>query len=285
MAQELSGKVAVITGGANGIGKATVELFVEQGAKVVFADINAERGEPMARALGEAVRFRQADVANDDDMQALVDLAVAEFGGLHIMFNHAGIADKMYPRLMDDPLDRNDFQRVMNVNLRSVMVGTKLAAVHMSKHGGGSIINTSSMGGLKAGRGTTVYRASKVAINFFTKCAAIDLGEYNIRVNAIAPGMIDTGMSEIRDRMVVKDVPPDKVALVREALKPVWASEQPLRRGGLPIDIANAALYLASDRSNYVTGTVMPVEGGNTAGDMGHLTTRLREARDRALSS
>src|SRR5262245_19556667 len=140
MGQELSGKVAIVTGGASGIGRASAELFVEEGAKVVVADVDAARGDDVVAKLGAAAAFQQTDVASADQVQELVDFAVARFGGLHVMFNNAGISDGMFRSFLDD--DLRSFQRVMGVNLFGVMVGSQRAARHMAKNGGGSIINT-----------------------------------------------------------------------------------------------------------------------------------------------
>ena len=244
MGQELSGKVAIVTGGASGLGRATVELFVEEGAKVVIADIDAERGEDLAAKLGAAVAFKRTDVANADEIQELVDFAVARFGGLHVMFNNAGIGSSK-ERFLDD--DLKHFQRVMAVNLFGVMVGSQRAARHMAKNGGGSIINNSSIGGVNAGGAVITYRASKAAVIHFSKSIAVDLGEYGIRVNCIAPGLISTPMTSY-------DLPR------------VRRMSQPLKREGLPKDVANAVLFLASDRSAQITGILLPVDGGVTAG-------------------
>src|SRR5882762_5393266 len=176
MAEELSGKVAIITGGASGLGRATVELFAKEGAKVVIADVDAARGEALAQTLGDATLFKRTDVTNADEVQALVDFAVARFGGLDVMFNNAGIPGSTHPRFLDDPL--TDFQRMMDVNLLAVMLGTQRAARHMAQHGGGSIINNSSIAAIKAGFGVIIYRAAKAAVVHFTKCVAIDLAEY-----------------------------------------------------------------------------------------------------------
>jgi NAD(P)-dependent dehydrogenase (short-subunit alcohol dehydrogenase family) len=244
MGQELSGKVAIVTGGASGIGRATVELFVEEGAKVVIADVDAARGEDVAAKLGPAAAFKRTDVANADEVQELVDFAVARFGGLHVMFNNAGIGGSR-ERFLDT--DLGDFQRVMAVNLFGTMIGSQRAARHMAKNGGGSIINNSSIGAINAGGGVMSYRASKAAVIHFTKSIAVDLGEYGIRVNCIAPGLIATPMTSY-------DLP-----RVRRMI-------QPLNRDGLPRDVANAVLFLASDRSAQITGTLLPVDGGVSAG-------------------
>jgi NAD(P)-dependent dehydrogenase (short-subunit alcohol dehydrogenase family) len=245
MARELSGKVAIVTGGASGIGRATVELFVEEGARVVVADVDSERGEELAAGLGEAAVFERTDVARADQVQELVDHAVARFGGLHVMFNNAGISGGSRGSFLDD--DLKDFERVMAVNLFGVMVGSQRAARHMVRSGGGSIINTASIAALRPGGGVMTYRASKAGVVLFSQSLAIDLGRYGVRVNCIAPGLIPTGMTSYD-------------------LEPVVRRMQPLRRRGLPADVANAALYLASERSAQVTGTVLPVDGGTSVG-------------------
>jgi len=245
MGQELAGKTAIVTGGASGIGLATVELFVAEGARVVIADVNTEAGKALAERLGVATHFVKTDVADPDQVQAVVDAAVAHFGGLHVMFNNAGIPSGGLGPFLD--ADFADFERVMAVNLLGVMVGTQRAARHMRDHGGGSILNTSSMAALRPGGGVMTYRASKAGIVAFTQSAALELGAYGIRVNCIAPGLIETPITNF------------DIDRVRPRL-------QPLDRRGEPGDVANAALYLASDRSAQVTGMVLPVDGGTSVG-------------------
>jgi NAD(P)-dependent dehydrogenase (short-subunit alcohol dehydrogenase family) len=244
MGQELSGRVAIVTGGATGLGRATVERFVEEGARVVIADVDATRGEALAQQLGESAAFKRTDVADADDVQQLVDFAVARFGGLHVVFNNAGIAEPI-GGFLDATLE--NFERMMAVNLFGVMVCSQRAARHMAKHGGGSIINNSSIGGISAGGGVMTYRAAKAAVIHFSKCIAIELAPHGIRVNCIAPGHIATEIT-----------PYDMAKVVRLT--------QPLQRQGSPRDVANAALYLASEQSAQLTGVVLPVDGGTTTG-------------------
>lgn len=241
---ELVGKVAIVTGGASGIGRAAVELFVAEGASVVIADVDAAGGGQLAEALGPAAAFRRTDVADADEVQHLVDFTVDRFGGLHVMFNNAGVSSSMTRFLHDDLAD---FARVMNVNLFGVMVGTQRAARHMMANGGGSIINNSSIAGISPGAGVTTYRASKAAVIHFSRSAAIDLAQYGIRVNCVAPAHIAT-------------------AITQYEMGPIIKFTQPLQRQGQPEDVANAVLYLAGDRSAQVTGIVLPVDGGTTAG-------------------
>jgi NAD(P)-dependent dehydrogenase (short-subunit alcohol dehydrogenase family) len=245
MSAELRGKVAIVTGGAGGIGRGIVECFVEEGAQVVIADVDADRGENLAAELGASAAFKQADVADADQVQALVDFTVGRFGGLHVMCNNAGIGGRRR-RFLDDEL--NDFDALMRVNVFGVMIGCQRAARHMAEHGGGSIINTTSIGGINAGGGLMTYRAGKAAVIHLTRCVAIDVAEHGIRVNCVAPAHIPTDINSSYDQ----------TAIVRLM--------QPLQRMGSPTDVANAALYLASDRSAQVTGIVLPVDGGTTAG-------------------
>jgi NAD(P)-dependent dehydrogenase (short-subunit alcohol dehydrogenase family) len=277
MAEELSGKVAIVTGGATGLGRATVELFVEEGARVVIADIDA-RGEELARALGAAALFKQTDVSKADEVQALVDFAVTRFGGLHVMINNAGIGGATHERFLDD--DLRDFRRVIDVNLLGVMLGTQRAAQYMARNGGGSIINTSSIAAIKAGFGVMTYRAAKAAVTHFTKCVAIDLAEYGVRVNCIAPGHIRTEMTTY----ATPGMTPEVIERLKQALGPVTDSSRPLKRQGRPGDVAHAALYLASDRAAQITGVVLPVDGGVTAGDPVNHLKEIMDARARVLA-
>jgi NAD(P)-dependent dehydrogenase (short-subunit alcohol dehydrogenase family) len=242
---EMQGKVAIVTGGASGLGRAMVELFVEEGARVVIADVDRERGEALAEQLGASTAFRQTDVSDADQVQAAVDLAVERFGGLHVMCNNAGIGGT-FTRFLDD--DFADFDRIMAVNIFGVMVGSQRAARHMAANGGGAIVNTTSIGGINAGAGVMTYRATKAAVIHFTRSIAVELAGQSIRVNCIAPAHIPTAINAAMDQ-----------SLIVRAM-------QPLQRVGSPRDVAEAALYLAGDRAAQITGIVLPVDGGTTAG-------------------
>lgn len=278
MGKDLAKKVAIITGGASGLGKATAELFLKEGAKVVIADINAKLGAEAAAELGENARFMRTDVTKADEVQALVNFAVAEFGGLHIMMNNAGIGGKMYERFIDDEL--SDYHAVMDANLLSVMLGSQRAARHMRDHGGGSIINTTSTAATLAGFGVMTYRAAKAAVTQFSRSIAIDFAEYNVRVNCIAPGQIQTAMTSFTD----PSMSPEVAERVKKATEPVMDGARPLKRRGAAMDVAQAALFLASDRSVYVTGMTMPVDGGVMAGDPVNHTRNILNARAKAVA-
>ncbi|KPI18965.1 3-oxoacyl-(acyl-carrier-protein) reductase [Actinobacteria bacterium OK074] len=262
MAEELSGRVAVVTGGAGGLGRASVERLLEDGVRVVIADLDRDLGKSLADEYGPDVRFRQTDVAVAGQAEELVAFAVAEFGGLHLMVNNAGIPGAMHQGLLDE--DFADFQHVLGVNLFGVMTGTRAAARHMAEHGGGAIVNVSSIGGVQAGSGVLTYRASKAAVVHFSKCAAIDLAPYGIRVNCIAPGGIPTHFLATATASASADA--DDADEATRAIRARMAAIQPLQRLGTPRDVAEAVAYLGGDRSPHVTGTVLTVDGGTTAG-------------------
>jgi NAD(P)-dependent dehydrogenase (short-subunit alcohol dehydrogenase family) len=278
VSQDLAGKVAIVTGGASGIGRATAELFVAEGAKVVVADVNAAQGEELVAQLGASAVFQKADVSKRADVQALVDLAVSRFGGLHVMFNNAGVGGKMVPHFLDDDLE--DYERVIGVNLMGVVYGTQFAARHMAKNGGGAIINTASIAGLLPGFTLMQYRSSKSAVIGFSKSVSIDLAAHNIRVNVLAPGSIKTPMTAFGEPgMTAEDV-----TRIRLETDKVFMSYQPLKRQGRPEDAAQAVLFLASDRAVQVTGIVMPIDGGITAGDPINHAADILAARERVIA-
>jgi NAD(P)-dependent dehydrogenase (short-subunit alcohol dehydrogenase family) len=260
MSTELAGKVAIVTGGASGIGRGIVARFVAEGATVVIADVQNELGQALVAELGPDAHFHHVDVGDQAQVGRLVDTTVEKFGGLHVMVNNAGRSSPLKKGLFND--DFAEFDSVMRVNLLGVMAGTRDAGRHMAEHGGGSIINISSIGGILAGGGVATYRASKAAVIQFTKSAAIELAQYEIRVNCIAPGSIPTPIlqsaasPEDRERLEKFE------ATIRQQMR----DDRPLKRQGTPDDVAQAVLYFATDRSQYVTGTVLPVDGGTVAG-------------------
>jgi len=278
MGQELAGKVAIVTGGASGTGKATVELFVAEGAEVVFADINEEQGQAMAASLGPSALFKRCDVSDRAQVQALVDFAIERFGGLHIMFNNAGISGAQHARFLDDPLE--DFQKVIGINLFGALVGTQCAARHMKEHGGGVILNNASIAGVLPGQALISYRASKAALIMATKSNAIDLAEYNIRVNVLAPGHIRTPLTSFAP----PGISPQVAERVKQAVGAAFDVNQPLKRTGRPEDVAQVVLFMVSDRAAQITGTVLPVDGGITAGDPVNHLNEIMAARAAALA-
>jgi NAD(P)-dependent dehydrogenase (short-subunit alcohol dehydrogenase family) len=241
---ELAGKVAIITGGAGGIGRATAERFVAEGAHVVIADVDAAAGEKVAAELGEHAAFRRTDVSDAGQVQELVDTTVARFGGLHVMCNNAGVSGSLRRFLSDD---LRDFEQVIAVDLLGVMYGSRSAARHMVDHGGGVIINIASAAGIDPGVGMLPYRAAKAGVVHVTRCLAVELGEHGVRANCIAPANIATDINASFDKAAVTRL-------------------QPLARVGLPVDVADAVVYLASDRAAQVTGVVLPVDGGMSTG-------------------
>ena len=260
MSSELSGKVAVVTGGASGLGAGIVERFLAEGASVAFGDVDVDHGTELAIRHGEKTLFLPTDVADLDQLGRLIQTAVDRFGGLDVMVNNAGVSGKMHRSFLAD--DLGDFERVMAINLRAVMAGTRDAARHMADHGGGSVINLTSIGGIQAGGGVMAYRASKAAVIHFTKCAAVELAAYEVRVNCIAPGHIRTAI--VASSAQGRDA--EDVARFEVAIRAQMRADRPLEREGTAADVAEVALFLAGHRSPYVTGTVLPVDGGTAAG-------------------
>jgi NAD(P)-dependent dehydrogenase (short-subunit alcohol dehydrogenase family) len=250
----LTNKVALITGGASGIGRATAILFTQEGAAVAIVDINAEQGKSAVRAIesagGKAI-FIACDVTSADDCRAAVEKTVAIFGGLHILFNNAGIIRRA------DVINttEEDWDRVMAVNVKSIFLMSKYAIPHMERAGGGSIINASSGWGLRGGGSAVSYCASKGAVVNMSRAMAIDHGKDNIRVNSICPGDTDTPM--LRDE--ARQLGQSEEDFLAEA------ANRPLRRYAQPIEIAQAVLYLASDVASYITGAALVIDGGGLA--------------------
>ena len=251
---ELDGKVAVITGGASGIGEASVRLFVEEGARVVIADMQRERGERLAAELGDAARFVQVEVRQEDQVKGAIDTAINEWGRLDCIFNNAGFGGVLGP-IEDIPVE--EFDMSFDVLVKGVFLGMKHAIPVMRKQGAGSIINTGSIAAITAGRGPMVYAACKAAVVHLSKVTAMSVADDSIRVNAICPGYIATPLST---NTVGR---PDSLIEGRiEGME----HQQPIPRVGRPDDIAEMALYLASDRSSFITGQALVVDGGATTG-------------------
>ncbi|THD68282.1 SDR family oxidoreductase [Phenylobacterium sp.] len=258
MAGRLDGKVAVITGGVSGIGLGTVELFVAEGARVVAADIQDEKGRMLERRFGGAVRYARSDVTVEGDIAGALGLANSEFGGLDILFNNAGISDMMRDVTEIQP---ETWSWIFDVLVRGPALGMKHATPLMLARGGGSIINTASIAGLQAGWGPIAYSSAKAAVIHLSRCAAAQLSPQKIRVNAICPGLIATSIFGA-SLGLPREVADQMAARVAEH----GAKVQPVPKAGVPEDIAKAALYLASDDSEFVTGTHIVVDGGITVG-------------------
>lgn len=277
MANELTGKVAIVTGGTMGIGAAIAEVFAQEGATIVIAGRDVDMGLAMEAKLGPAVRFKRADVGLREEIEALIDYTVSEFGHVDVMVNNAAITGKFHNRFLDD--DLADFEEVMRIDLAGVMHGSQLAARQMVKQGGGSIVNLTSIAALVPGYSILTYRAAKAGVINFTKSLAVDLGEYGIRVNAIAPGHIPTRLSDFNS----DELNAEKRAELGQILDRIYSADQPLARKGSPHDLANAVLFFASERSVFVTGQVIAVDGGVTAGSAFNQNALLTEARARFL--
>jgi NAD(P)-dependent dehydrogenase (short-subunit alcohol dehydrogenase family) len=251
----LTGKRALITGAASGIGRATALLFARAGAAVSLVDLDEAGGQAVLERIlidgGQAVFF-QCDVTRARDCQHAVQGTVDRLGGLDVLFNNAGIIR----RATVLETSEEEWDRVMAVNVKSVFLLSKYAIPVMIQAGGGAIINTASGWGLVGGRDAVAYCASKGAVVNMTRALALDHGEHNIRVNCICPGDTDTPM--LRDEARQLDVPGER--FLNEA------AQRPLRRIGRPEDIAQAALYLASDAASFITGTALVVDGGGLAG-------------------
>jgi NAD(P)-dependent dehydrogenase (short-subunit alcohol dehydrogenase family) len=249
----LANKIAVITGAGSGMGKAMAERFSSEGAKVVCADISGKQDE-VAAAIGEAAVPVQCNVAEERDVQRMIATAEEKFGRLDILVNNAGFGGGMAP--LHEQTTEN-WDRVHSVNIRGVFFCMKYGVISMMKTGGGAIVNIGSASGVVGWKHHSIYGAAKAGVHQLTKTAALDYADNNIRVNAIAPGTMWTGLVEASKTQ--PEPPKDGFRL----------AGIPLDRWGLAQDIANAALFLASDEANYVTGTILPVDGGYCIGFSG----------------
>lgn len=250
----LQGKVAVITGAASGIGRAAAVLFAREKAKLVLADLDEaalqETLQLVAQEGGEAV-MRKTNVALEKNVQELIDLAIKTYEHLDIVCNNAGITGELSDL---EAQDADDWLKVFTINVMGAVFATKHVAAHMQARGCGAIVNTASVAGIRSGAGGNAYSASKAALINFTQTAACDLGAYNVRVNAVCPGLIETGMTKPVFDYARKAGKEDKLGYRCE-----------LRRYGRPEEVAQAILFLASDEASYITGQALPVDGGNTA--------------------
>lgn len=263
MTGRLAGKVAVITGGASGMGRATVEKFIAEGARVVIADVQEDKGRALAEQLGDAATFVSTDVCREADVKAMIDFAVTRFGRLDCLFNNAGfggVIGEIHETDMGEP-----YRRTVDAMLTGPILGMKYAAPVMRQQRSGVIISTASVAGLHAGYGPHVYTAVKAAVVNLTRSVAQELGPHNIRVNAICPGGISTPI--FAGQLALRTGDNTDYAAV---MKPYLERMQPIPRSGEPADIANAACFLASDEASFVSGHALVVDGALTAGMWTH---------------
>jgi len=254
---DLSGKVAIVTGGCSGIGRGTVHVLRRAGAKVACVDVQDEKGHALAKELGDDVLYVHADVTSEREVAAAFGHVVERFGGIDTLFNNAGAAEP----LGSDPFDLTIFESVQKLLVHSVVLGMKYAVPSMTARGGGSIVNTASVAGLQAGYGPFAYSVAKGAVVHLSRVAAAALAKDAIRVNAICPGLIPTSIFGRALGESIADA--DRRARDINERAHGW---QPIRVAGSPEDIGNTVAYFASDLSRFVTGQFLAVDGGLTVG-------------------
>lgn len=246
----LEGKVAIVTGAGGGFGEGIARRFASEGAKVVVADLRGEAAERVAAQIGHGAIAITGDVSKRDDVARIVAQTVSYFGGLDILVNNAGVTHRNKPIL---DVSEDEFDLIFNVNVKSIFHFVREAVPAMRERGGGAIINVGSTAGIRPRPGLTWYNASKGAVNLLSKSLALEVAQWKIRVNAICPVMGETGLLE--SFMGVPDTPENRARFI---------STIPLGRMSRPDDIANAAMYLASDEGAFITGIELPVDGGRT---------------------
>ncbi|MFC4250711.1 glucose 1-dehydrogenase [Sinimarinibacterium flocculans] len=244
----LQNKVTIVTGGARGMGAATARLFAAEGAKVVIADLLDADGAALAAEIGDSARFVRHDVTDETSWQQLIGTAESSFGAIDVLVNNAGIL--MFKTIAETA--RAEFQRVLDVNLVGCFLGTKLVGARMTERGRGSIVNISSVDGMKAANGLSAYNASKWAVRGFTKAAAMEFGHKGVRVNSVHPGGIDTAMG-------------NPYAEAKAEVNKRYGMV-PMQRVGEPVEVAYTSLFLASDESSYLCGAEIAVDGGMLCG-------------------
>lgn len=253
-----SGKTVVITGAASGIGLEASKLFAREGAIVYASDIDDAAGQELADSSDGAIRFQHCDVSNTEDIKALMDRAGTETGGIDVVFNNAGAGgarEKIYE------IEPADWDRTMDLLLRAVAFGIRYAVPYMKDRPGASIVNVSSVAAIGPGYSPTAYAVAKAGVLHLTKMAAADLAQFGIRVNAIQPGFINTNIFTSS-----LEIPEDQKAMAKGVIAQMSSNAQPVRRGGQPLDIAEACAFLASDAAGFMTGTSLLVDGGLTIG-------------------
>jgi len=254
----LAGKVAVITGGCSGIGRATVDRFVEEGARVLVADVQTDKFGELDAAHGDDVRCQKCDVTDERDIAAAMQSAVDTWGGLDVVFNNAGSGGSI---ATIDQISADEWDRTQALLLRSVALGIRHASTHMKARGGGAIVNTASIAGLFAGFSPIAYAAAKAGVIQLTKVAAAELARYSIRVNSICPGFITSNIFAASF-----GVTGEKATQIHAAVRAVSPQAQPVAREGTPAEIAKVCLFLAGEESAFITGEHIVVDGGLTVG-------------------
>jgi NAD(P)-dependent dehydrogenase (short-subunit alcohol dehydrogenase family) len=260
MSGKLENKVAVITGGTSGIGEATAELFINEGAQVVFCGRSKDKGTALAAKLGSQARFIQADVLEESDIKKTIDYAVSEFGGLDILFNNAGGPTSGTPTEVDEVA----ISYAMRLLFSSAVLGIKHAVPHLESRGGGAIINNSSVAAIRDNQGDLLYSAAKAALTHYTRLAGVRLGSRGIRVNCISPGAIATPIfwgGSARANNLTDEENSAKMDKLQRNL----ANATPMKVSGLAQDIAYGALYLASDDARFVNSHDLVIDGGRTS--------------------
>jgi NAD(P)-dependent dehydrogenase (short-subunit alcohol dehydrogenase family) len=252
-----SGKCVVVTGAASGIGRAATLLFAREGAHVFAADLDLAGAEAVARE-GQNITAVACDVCDVAQIKALMDQAAAAQGGIDVVFNNAGAAGD---RAAIDEIEADGWDRTMDLLLRSVAMGIRYAVPHMKHRKGASIVNTSSIAAIGPGYSPTAYAVAKAGVLHLTKCTATELAQYGIRVNAVQPGFINTNIFTS-----ALEVPTELVDTAKAMILQASSNAQPVARGGMPEDIANAVAFLASDAGSFMTGASMIVDGGITVG-------------------
>jgi meso-butanediol dehydrogenase/(S,S)-butanediol dehydrogenase/diacetyl reductase len=247
MAHDFSGKVALVTGGASGIGAAAARHFANAGAQVMIGDIQQELGQSVAKEIGDAASFQPVDVTELSQVESLTNAAVEAFGRLDFVFNNAGIGS--FGETPD--LDPEQWRRVIDVDLHSVFYGCRAAIPHLRAAGGGAIVNTASISGLGADYGFSAYNAAKGAVVNYTRTLAIDHGKEGIRVNAVCPGPIDTPLASI--------------LVDNDQIRAMYDAAIPLGRVGVADEVASVVMFLCSEDARYVTGQALAIDGGITA--------------------